>query len=419
MSKTGSPHSPEHRRQIATRGVQQRRSSARAHWAGMVMVVLAGLAGAPAHAAPPPVDWGRALADATLQRYPDAGRQRWGYWWALVLYGQHLVYQRTQDARYLDYLKSWGAAHVQPNGTVVDTGGVTGVAAPVDFATLDSIMPGRLVVILHGLTGEHRYRLAAERVRAQFATLPRTSDGGLWHARALTGQLWADGAYMAAAFLLEYGKEFPDGGAAREEAASQLLVYGSRLQDPATGLLRHAYSEPRTAAWADPATGLSAEAWCRANGWYGMALVEALEVLPVEHPRRAALLAILGKLAAGLETHQDPRTRRWFEVIDKGAAPGNWVETSCSAMHAYVIARAVQRGWIGPQHQAAASDAFHGVLETVSWGADGLAVIEGTVVGTKVGDLAHYLARPRQANDHHGVGAFLIMHEQLARLPAE
>jgi unsaturated rhamnogalacturonyl hydrolase len=48
-----------------------------------------------------------------------------------------------------------------------------------------------------------------------------------------------------------------------------------------------------------------------------------------------------------------------------------------------------------------------------------LAVIKGIVVGTGVGDLAHYLARPRQANNPHGVGAFLVMHEQLARLPAE
>jgi oligogalacturonide lyase len=61
-----------------------------------------------------------------------------------------------------------------------------------------------------------------------------------------------------------------------------------------------------------------------------------------------------------------------------------------------------------------ADDAFQGVLETVSLDRDGLAVIEGTVVGTGVGDLAHYLARPRQPNEHHGIGAFLIMHEQRA-----
>jgi unsaturated rhamnogalacturonyl hydrolase len=372
--------------------------------------MLTWLVSVPGQAAPPPVDWGRAVVDATLQRYPDPERQPWAYQWALFLYGQHLVHRRTQDVRYLDYLKRWGAAHVQADGTVVEGSDKGG--GPVDFATLDAIMPGRLVVILHERTGEDRYRLAAARIRARFATWPRTRDGGLWHAHFLTGQLWADGAYMAAAFLLAYGQRFPDGGAAHDEAALQLEVYGRRLQDPESGLLHHAYSEPRDVPWADPETGLSPEAWCRANGWYGMALVETLEVLPVDHPRRAGLLAILGKLVAGLDRHQDPRTGRWFEVIDQGAVPGNWVETSCSAMHAYVIARAVQRGWVGPEHQTAARQGFQGVLATVSLGADGLAAIEGTVVGTKVGDLAYYLARPRQTNNRHGLGAFLILHEQ-------
>ncbi len=112
-------------------GRRQGRRSARARRAGLMAGALTWLVAVPGHATPPPVDWGRALADATMQRYPDAGQQRWTYQWALVLYGQHLVHQRTQDARYLDYLKSWGAAHVQPDGTVVgaDRTGVVATAA--------------------------------------------------------------------------------------------------------------------------------------------------------------------------------------------------------------------------------------------------------------------------------------------------
>jgi hypothetical protein len=33
--------------------------------------------------------------------------------------------------------------------------------------------------------------------------------------------------------------------------------------------------------------------------------------------------------------------------------------------------------------------------------------------GTNVGDLAFYLARKRNTNDFHGLGAFLIMNEEL------
>jgi unsaturated rhamnogalacturonyl hydrolase len=34
-------------------------------------------------------------------------------------------------------------------------------------------------------------------------------------------------------------------------------------------------------------------------------------------------------------------------------------------------------------------------------------------VGTGVGDLAYYLARPRKTNEIHGLGAFLAMYEQV------
>ena len=167
MPKPGSLPSPERRGQMLPRGARPRRSSAKARWAGPILAVVTWLATVPGQAAPPPVDWGRAVVDATLQRYPEAERQPWAYQWALVLYGQHLVQRRTQDPRYLDSIKRWGAAHVQADGTVVEVSGDGKTGGPVDFMTLDAIMPGRLVVILHERTGEDRYRLAAARIRAR------------------------------------------------------------------------------------------------------------------------------------------------------------------------------------------------------------------------------------------------------------
>jgi unsaturated rhamnogalacturonyl hydrolase len=395
--------------------------SGRRGWLGALTAVLIGTLAQPtAAAAPPRVDWGRALVDATMRDHPDPAKLPWLYTWALFLHGQHLVWRRTREPRYLEYLKAWGDAHVLPDGTAVDRDAL-GRPVPVALRSLDFLNPGRLAVTLFALTGENRYRLAARKVRAQLApgAYPRTTDGGFWHGRGVPGQLWADGTYMSTAFLLAYAEVFAgEEAAARDEAALQLEVYGRHLQDPATGLLRHAFDEGRRAAWADPVTGLSPEVWCRAVGWYGVALVDTLAVLPADHPRRAALLSSLRRLVAGLQRHQDRTSWRWFEVMDKGALPGNWVETSCSAMHAYVVAQAVAHGWRGPRYQALASNAFQGVLDTVSLDAQGRARLEGTVIGTSVGDLAYYLARPRQTNNVHGIGAFLIVHEQLAPVPA-
>jgi len=388
-------------------------------WLGALIAVLIGTQALPTAAAPAAVDWGRALVDATMREHPDPTKLPWAYQWALFLHGQHLVWRRTREPSYLAYLKAWGDAHVLPDGTAVDRDAL-GNPVPVAFRALDFLNPGRLAVTLFALTGEARYERAARKVRDQFDAYPRTADGGFAHGRGVPGQLWADGAYMSTAFLLEYGQVFPDGGASRDEAARQLEVYGRHLQDPSTGLLWHAFDESRRAPWADRVTGLSPAVWCRAVGWYGVALVDTLAALPADHPRRAALLDRLRRLATGLARHQDRASWRWFEVMDPPGAPlpGNWVETSCSAMHAYVLARGVQRGWLGPHHQAPASQGFQGVLDTVALGADGLAVLEGTVIGTSVGDRAYYLARPRQTNNVHGVGAFLLLHEQLARVPA-
>lgn len=178
----------------------------------------------------------------------------------------------------------------------------------------------------------------------------------------------------------------------------------------------HAWHEPRKAFWANRVTGRSPEFWCRANGWYGMALVNVLEELPSSHPQRKQLLTILRRLAAGLARYQDPKSRLWFQVMDKGALRTNWTETSCSAMHALVLGRGAKRGWLDSGYIDKVRAAQRAVEARVKLQPDNLVGLEGAVAGTSVGDLAYYLARPRPVNDWHGVGAFLLMEEELTRL---
>lgn len=221
---------------------------------------------------------------------------------------------------------------------------------------------------------------------------------------------------MVNPFLVEYGKEFGDAAYANDEAAKQLYVYGSHLQ-VANGLLKHAYDESKTASWADPATGLAPEHWCRAVGWYAMAIVNVLDAIPVSHPRRAQLVGIFRRLAAGLEKYQDPATGRWFQVIDKGARSDNWTETSCSSMFTYALSRGAQQGYLDPHYASVAERGYQGVLARISVGSDGRTNLTDISIGTNVGDYAYYIARDRATNDFHGLGAFLIMNEQLTAHP--
>ena len=48
----------------------------------------------------------------------------------------------------------------------------------------------------------------------------------------------------------------------------------------------HGWDESRQQRWADKTTGRSPNFWGRAMGWYGMALVDALEYYPEHHPGR-------------------------------------------------------------------------------------------------------------------------------------
>ncbi|GLF98310.1 glycoside hydrolase family 88 protein [Streptomyces yaizuensis] len=133
----------------------------------------------------------------------------------------------------------------------------------------------------------------------------------------------------------------------------------------------------------------------------------------VRDPRYLSFIR-LGDLAAGIERAQDPATGRWFQVVDQGGRAGNWTETSCSSMFAFALSRAARQGYVDPRHEAAAQRGHRGVLAKISLGPDGRTDLTDISIGTNVGDYPSYVQRERRTNDFHGLGAFLIMNEQLA-----
>ena len=147
-----------------------------------------------------------------------------------------------------------------------------------------------------------------------------------------------------------------------------------------------------------------------------MALVEVLELLPHNHPQRDDLIKQLKQLAAAYQKYQDPVTGLWYQVIDKASTPGNWLETSSSCMYTYTLSRAMERGYIAKHYAEVARKGYSGVLTQLSRDDEGFAHIANICEGTNVGDLAFYLARPHSTDDFHGIGAFLIMNEQLRKM---
>jgi len=350
-------------------------------------------------------DWSKAVVDATMKRIPDPSKLGgWGYAISLFLYGTYLLYKRTGDQRYLQYIQGWVDRHVNDKGTI---------DRPI--TALDYMLPGNLLLVLYTETKLPKYKTAADTIRHTFDTYPRTQDGGFWHANSRQHQLWLDGMFMSMPFLVRYGRLFGEGKYTCDEAARQLLIYAKHLNDPVSGLMFHAYDESGAQPWAGPVTHHSAIFWCRAIGWFGMALIEVLEIMPHNHSHREQLIAQVRQLCGAYRRYQDPVSGLWYQVVDKGSDPGNWHETSSSAMYTYTLSKAAQRGYVNQGFAHTACRGYEGVLTQLSLDAEGGGHIANICEGTNVGDLQFYYARPRQTDDFHGLGAFLIMNEQMRR----
>src|SRR3954469_11978543 len=351
------------------------------------------------------VDWSKAVVESTMQRFPTAESLKgWGYAKSLYLYGQYLVYLRTHDKRYLDHIQAWVDLHIDDKGTI---------NRPIN--ALDYMLPGNLCLILYKETQQRKYKGCADEIRKVFDSYPRTKDGGFWHAdtKSREWQLWADGVFMSLPFLVRYGHMFGDRKYTDAEAVKQLLIYYKHLNDPNTGLLWHAYDESGQQAWANPTTHTSAEHWARAIGWYAMTLINVLDLIPKDQPNREELIKILNQLANAFEKYQDKSTGLWYQVVDKSSVSGNWLETSASSMYTYAMWMGVKRGYLPKRFRNVALKGYNGVLTQISIDKDRMASIANICEGTNVADINYYFARKRNTNDFHGIGAFLIMNEEL------
>jgi unsaturated rhamnogalacturonyl hydrolase len=116
--------------------------------------------------------------------------------------------------------------------------------------------------------------------------------------------------------------------------------------DHNTGLLYHGYDYSHTAVWASPDRGHSPEIWDRALGWYAMALVDTLEIIPTLQPGHKTLLSILRAIAPKIRDAADPSSGVWWLVMTQPGRPNNYFESSGSAMFVYSLLKGVRLGYI-------------------------------------------------------------------------
>jgi unsaturated rhamnogalacturonyl hydrolase len=227
--------------------------------------------------------------------------------------------------------------------------------------------------------------------------------------------VWLDGLYMAQPFQAEYALTFNE-PAIFDDVINHFILMDEHARDPVTGLFYHAWDESRRQDWANPRTGNSPCFWGRGMGWYAMALVDILDILPESHPGRSSLVKILQRLSASLLQFQDPATGMWYQVIDMADRAGNYRESSVSAMLVYVFARAVRKGLLDFDFLSAAGRAYRGLLENmIKVDSSRYLTLEGTCSAAGLGNspyrdgsYEYYVSEKTAPNDFKGVGPFIL-----------
>ncbi|MDD6142631.1 MAG: glycoside hydrolase family 88 protein [bacterium] len=326
------------------------------------------------------------------------------YHQGVFLCGLYQTYQLTGDERYFSFIQRWVDSLINAQGNI--TGFNPG--------QLDDLQPGVLLFPLYERTKDPRYKYALDTIAYFMEHFPRTPEGGFWHKAWYRNQMWLDGLYMAGPFMSQYGAEF-DKPAFLDEVANQAAIMEKVTRDDKTGLWYHAWDYERLLPWADKETGRSPEFWGRALGWAPVAILEDLRFFPENHPQRRNMERMACDLLKALLPYQDQESGLWYQVVDKGDDPNNWLESSCTCLYTAAICRAVHMGLMDEKYLEAARKGFEGVTARLGYDDNGV-MIGNICIGTGVGDYAHYLARPTSVNDLHGAGAFLLMCTEAAQV---
>jgi rhamnogalacturonyl hydrolase YesR len=337
----------------------------------------------------------------------------WSYTTGLLMQAMDDLSAAVGDPRFADFARRTIDSYLTADGTIrgYDAG---------EF-NIDNINSGKMLQRLQSRHPDARYRAAIGALAAQLAKHPRTSEGAFWHKQRYPHQLWLDGVYMGMPFLAGVG--VMEGDEHRvEEAVRELTIARSHLRDPRSGLYYHAWDEARKQSWADPQTGRSRYFWGRGLGWYAMALVDILDVIPPEKTElRKPLLAVIPELAESLVRHQDA-TGVWFQILDKPKEPGNYREASASAMFTYFLAKAINKGYLPASYEPAARKVYAGLVdEFVAVHADGSLHLTNVVeVGGlgygRDGSYRYYMSERVIDNDPKGIGPAIMAGIQLSEL---
>jgi len=355
------------------------------------------------------------MVQTAMKVWPDTMKAHWTYEQGVVWKGVEDVWLQTADRKYFQYIKNRVDAHLNDDGTIK--------GYKMEDYNIDNILCGRTVLSLYQILGTEKYYKTVKILREQLSKQPRVPEGGFWHKKRYPNQMWLDGLYMGEPFYAEYANAFHE-DTAFNDITRQFILMERTARDSKTGLLYHAWDQSKKERWSNPKTGQSPNFWGRAMGWYGMALVDVLDQIPANHPKRAELLVILNRFATAVAKYQDKSSGLWYQVLDKGTQKGNYLEASASSMFVYALAKGVRQHNLPNYFLKVADTGYKGIIKKfISTDADGNINLNGTVSVAGLGgdpyrdgSYEYYLKEKVVTNDAKGVGAFIQASVEMERM---
>jgi rhamnogalacturonyl hydrolase YesR len=191
----------------------------------------------------------------------------------------------------------------------------------------DPAVNGESVMFAYKMTGNEKYKKAAEKMLDYLKTAPQTNEGIHFH-NTQGNLIAADCMYMIPTFYAVMGEY--------DEAVRQVDLRFNLLWNEDAGAMNHMWDGVRN-EW------IREKRWATASGWNAAAIVKVLHWLPDNmKEERERLNGYLNKLVAGVMKYQRP-DGLFHDILDD---PTTFVESCSSAMMAYTIYRGVDWGYL-------------------------------------------------------------------------
>ena len=343
-----------------------------------------------------------------IEKIRSGKPSRWNYIDGCMIKAVLELYNITKEERFFKFADNFIDYFVREDGSIDSYD-------PKEY-NIDNVNAGKTLFELYKLTGKEKYRKAIDTIYSQVKEQPRTKEGNFWHKAIYPNQVWLDGMYMGQPFYMQYEVEYNNCENCMD-SFNQFMNVNRLMRDPKTGLYYHGYDSSKSIFWADKETGLSKNFWLRALGWFAMALIDTIEIMPAHMEEQKNKLAEIYKdLIDSMLKFQD-ESGMWYQVVNMGDRPENYLEASGSSIFAYAIMKSTRLGILDESYYKYGEKAFNGICEKYISEKDGALQMDGIclVAGLgpednprRDGTFEYYMSEPVVQNDAKGVGPLVL-----------